>query len=417
MKIAFIVGGFPVISETFITNHVVGLVQAGHEVRVYMRRPNWDTPAVTTMRGVDLLSLRYSAIIKKGGSAFTYPLRLTFLTLRAMFLHPLQLLQSLESALMGEKLGLSKNPFATWVRCLPFIDSWKPHVLHCHFGTNGLLGAQLVRSGVIRSPLVISYHGHDVHSVPRVRGRDVYNTAFATAHVVTANTNFTMQKVHELGCPKEKLRVIPMGFFLDEYTATRWVAPKRNEDFSILTVARLTEKKGINYALRAVSLLLEKGLRVRYTIIGDGELFEELNVMAKKEGISKNVQFLGRLGAKEVAENLRVHHIFLLPSVTASNGDMEGQALVLQEAQAVGLPVISTLHNGIPEGVIEGETGLLVPEKDAEALSEAIIKLYKNPKYTARLSENGKRFVKKKYDQYLLTQKWEDVYRKLAIKH
>jgi colanic acid/amylovoran biosynthesis glycosyltransferase len=102
--------------------------------------------------------------------------------------------------------------------------------------------------------------------------------------------------------------------------------------------------------------------------------------------------------------------IFVLTSVKATDGDMEGQGLVLQEAQAVGLPVLSTLHNGIPEGVIDGKSGFLVPERDVDALTERLQYLIEHPELWPEMGRCGRKFVEVKYDIKMLNSKLVRIY-------
>lgn len=411
MKVAVVVGGFPVTSETFITNHVVGLMQAGHKVRVYMRRPNWKTPALASFRGIDLLSIRRRAVLTGSANSLGRVISLLAATIRAFLVAPRRAIWLIAYCIDARSARRGSNPLAVWRRLVPFLERWTPDVLHCHFGTNGLLGAELVDSKVIRAPLVVSFHGYDVHAVPRKKGPEVYAPLFNSATIITANTNFTASKLRELGCPSLNIRVVPMGFFTDTFEFGRDSLERYKGTFRALTVARLVEKKGIEYALEAVAILGQRGLDIRYDIVGDGDLRGRLEARAKELGILDYVRFWGRQTAEEVASHMRAANLFLLPSVTASNGDMEGQALVLQEAQACGLPVVSTRHNGIPEGVHEDVTGVLVPERNSHALARVIEDLAGQPERLAEMSRAAVDFVRSKYDQRELTREWERIYR------
>src|SRR5690606_9503856 len=122
--------------------------------------------------------------------------------------------------------------------------------------------------------------------------------------------------------------------------------PPRGKKFRILTVGRLVEKKGYAYSLAAVALLKAAGVDFVYNIIGDGPLMEDMVKRARELGISSQVVFHGAMMQAHVKDYYQDSDVFMLPSVTAPNGDTEGQGLVLQEAQAIGLPVVATLHNG-----------------------------------------------------------------------
>jgi colanic acid/amylovoran biosynthesis glycosyltransferase len=166
----------------------------------------------------------------------------------------------------------------------------------------------------------------------------------------------------------------------------------------ISTVARLVEKKGHEWSLRALSRVKDQVPNIRYLIAGSGPKEDDLKRLVEHLRIADNVRFLGMLDDREVLEVYRRSDVFVLPSTTASDGDMEGQALVLQEAQATGLPVVSTLHNGIPEGVVEGETGFLVSERDADSLADRILRLALDADLRTRMGRRARDFVQAKYE-------------------
>jgi colanic acid/amylovoran biosynthesis glycosyltransferase len=170
------------------------------------------------------------------------------------------------------------------------------------------------------------------------------------------------------------------------------------------------EKKGLEFGIRSVARLREKGIPLRYRIAGDGVLRGDLQRLIRDCNVEDCVELLGWCDQDEIARLYDTSHVFILPSVTARNGDREGQGLVLQEAQAMGLPVISTLHNGIPDGVLDGETGLLVPEKDADALADAIERLLDQKERWPEMGRKGRAFVEENYDQKRLAERVRAIY-------
>jgi colanic acid/amylovoran biosynthesis glycosyltransferase len=185
------------------------------------------------------------------------------------------------------------------------------------------------------------------------------------------------------------------------------------EAVTILTVARLVEKKGLEYGIRAVARLKAAHSSVRYRIAGDGELRPRLQSLIRELDLESEVTLLGSRTMAQVAELYRSSHLFLLPSVTAGDGDMEGQGLVLQEAQAAGLPVVSTRHNGIPEGVRDGETGFLVPERDPAALAERLSYLVEHPEVWPAMGRAGRALVEAEFDIEILNDRLVDIYHSL----
>jgi len=174
---------------------------------------------------------------------------------------------------------------------------------------------------------------------------------------------------------------------------------------TLLTVGRLEEKKGHRYALEAVAIVRKTIPGIKYYIAGDGSLRTSLEAYATELGIADNCLFLGACASDKVKDLYCSCAVFTLPSVTAANGDMEGQGLVIQEAQMCGLPVVTTRHNGIPDGLLDGISGFLVEEKDSAALAEEIILLLRDPELCARMGNEGRAFVSSGYDVDVLTAK------------
>ena len=131
-------------------------------------------------------------------------------------------------------------------------------------------------------------------------------------------------------------------------------------------------------------------------------------------GIRDKVQFAGALARDEVIKLYQASHVFLLPSVTASDGDTEGIPVVLMDASAMGMPVLASTHSGIPEIVIDGKSGFLVPERDVDALAAKLRVLHDNPHLWPSLGRHGRTTVEQMYDIKRLNQKLEDVYAALC---
>ena len=165
-----------------------------------------------------------------------------------------------------------------------------------------------------------------------------------------------------------------------------------------MSVARLREKKGLTYAIEAVARLRESGVRVCYEIAGDGPLRASLERQVADAGLGDAVVLRGALPQAEVRALMDRSHLLLAPSVVASDGDEEGLPSVIKEALAVGLPVVATRHSGIPEVVIPWETGMLAPERDAEALERAIRDLLAVRDQWGAYAARGRALVERDYD-------------------
>jgi glycosyltransferase involved in cell wall biosynthesis len=149
--------------------------------------------------------------------------------------------------------------------------------------------------------------------------------------------------------------------------------PHRSTDRPmLLAVGQLKEKKGFRYLLEACRLLLDRGMDFECEIVGEGPLRASLQKTINDLALTNTVNLAGSLPHDEVIQRYRRADVFVLPSVTAADGDRDGIPNVILEAMAMQLPVVSTRHSGIPEVVQHGTTGLLVPPKDPEALADTL---------------------------------------------
>jgi colanic acid/amylovoran biosynthesis glycosyltransferase len=264
-------------------------------------------------------------------------------------------------------------------------------VVHCHYGVVGRRYGVAAR--LWRAPLVVSFYGYDASRYPREHGDAVYAPLFARVRAVTSLSAHMDARLRALGCAPALLRRVPLPVdpISDEPTAP--AAPRAPSETRLLTVARLVEKKGIGYALHALASLGDALVGVRYDVIGDGPLRGELEALADTLGLTAHVRFRGAATSDAVVAALREADLFVLPSVTAEDGDEEGTPTVLLEAAYAERPVLATRHAGNPEIVADGESGVLVPERDADALAAALRALLAGRDRWRAMGEAGRRLV------------------------
>jgi colanic acid/amylovoran biosynthesis glycosyltransferase len=393
MKIAFIVTEFPALSETFILNQIIGLLQAGHDVQIFAHTGDPHSkvhPEVTAFDVLDrthyfpaLPDSRAKRVIKAAA---------------LVFLHIGKNPRAVAAAL---RYSMRCRNVRMLYALVPFLGK-SFDIIHCHFGPNGVLGVTLRELGVT-GMIITSFHGYDVNSYPLAEGSGVYDNLFKRGDRFTANTLFTKKQVEQLGCPADKIEIIHESLDIEKFPFCEKKLTD-HERVYLLTIGRLVKKKGHRYALAALARVVKKFPNITYTIAGDGPLRNELEQETVNLGLERQVVFQGAVDADEAQRLYARSHLFMLPSITTENLDREGQALVLQEAQACGLPVLSTLHNGIPEGVCDGESGFLVPEKDVETLVERLEYLVTHPECWAPMGRRGRQLVEKKFDRTRVNQ-------------
>jgi colanic acid/amylovoran biosynthesis glycosyltransferase len=177
--------------------------------------------------------------------------------------------------------------------------------------------------------------------------------------------------------------------------------------FIFIEVGRLVEKKGHEYAIRAFARCRERcgDIDLRLIIIGAGPLEDRLRALAHRLALDAIIEFRGGQPRDAIFDALVHSNVLLLPSVTAADGDMEASPVAISEAMSVGLPVIATHHGGIPEIVEDGGTGILVPERDVDALADAMERLVKDRPLAERLGQSGRAKVTRELD----IEHWNDL--------
>ncbi len=411
MRIAFLVDQFPSLSETFILNQIIGLIDRGHEVDIYPDKPSKIAQIPSEVTRYRCQERTY--YVQWPNNRFWRLFKATGLLVGNFYKNPGVLLRSLNIfkynfSKNGEQAAILKLFYSS----IPFLNQQPYDIIHCHYGRNGIRGALLRDIGVLKGKLITTFHGYDVNSYPNQYGSQIYQPLFQTGDLYTVNTMFTAGKAVALGCPENKIVRLPVGVNLSNYNFQER-SLRDGEPVNIITVARLVEKKGIEYSIRAVGKLHSKYARIKYCIVGEGPLRESLERLISELDIGDIVKLLGAKTQQELLELYAQSHIFVLSSVTAANGDQEGQGLVLQEAQATGMPVLSTIHNGIPDGILDGKSGFLVPERDVDALADRLDYLISHPHVWAKMGRVGRSHVEANYDIEKLNDRLVEIYQML----
>ena len=397
MRIGVLIDTFPMISQSFVINQVVGLMNKGHEVRILARRGGGGGRVHGEVIDFDLLDhTLYAPCPEKRLRRIAVAVSGLIQVFRRSPESAGRLLRSLDPL----RFGKSALNLRLFFDVLPLLPSEEYDVLYCHFGPNGLRAVSLREIGVLKGPIVTVFHGYDVSRYPLQHGSDVYTYLFRSGELFLSVNNNWRDRLIELGCPSEKLAVHHMGIDTRRFRFRRRSFPDK-EAVRLLSVARLVEKKGIEVALEALALLKERNSlgHLLYEIVGEGPLRAHLEERVERLGLQAEVRFLGALPGEDVRKILDMGHILLAPSVTAADGDQEGIPVAIMEAMAMGMPVVSTYHGGIPELVEDGVSGYLVPERDPRALSAAIARLLAYPERWPTMGEAGRQVVERDYNQ------------------
>lgn len=288
----------------------------------------------------------------------------------------------------------------------------RPALIHAHFGIEGVYALPLARR--LRVPLITTFHGFDA---TLAAGAFLASPAWAqyplrrrelarAGDLFLCASAFIRERVLALGFPEARTRTHYIGVDCES------IRPRDplEEMPLILHVARLVPVKGTRYLLHAFAALAPRHGGVRLAVIGDGPLRRSLHRLAAALGIADRVQFLGALGHGQVLEWMRRAALLVLPSIRTGTGREEGLGMVLIEAAATGLPVIGSAVGGIPECIVEGQTGYLVPERDAGALAGRIGELLDDPARRQRMGAQGRSLIERRFDARRQTADLEDLY-------
>lgn len=357
LKILFVVEYFPSASQIYILNIMTSLMDRGHDISIF---------AFSSKNHYGVLPL--SPKIKKYG--------------------------------LLERVTYKKFP-----EPLPESD-----IVFCQFGNLGrkILAIESLSEWLKQRKLVVCFRGFDLIEYGK-NSAEFNKYLFNEMDLLLPVCDYFKKQLTVLGCPGHKIAVHHSGIDCAQFFFQPRIMPKK-DDVHFVSVGRFIQKKGIQYALQAFAQIAKKHKNVHFTIVGDGPERENFELMIKELNISKKVTILGWKSQRKIISILSKSHIFLLPSITHINGNIEGIPNALKEAMAMGLISIATWHTGIPELIQNGISGFLVPEKDTSALVKAIKYVMNNPNKWKLIGLSAREKIKQEFESKKLAQKLEKIF-------
>lgn len=270
----------------------------------------------------------------------------------------------------------------------------KYDIIHCHWPFPHIIfGYAASRFG--KSKLISSFYGVELRWVKSKLSifKPLLKFAIKKSDAVTAISTYTAREITEIA--PANISIIPFGAAItvsDQKLST----PIYNKIKNILFVGRLVERKGVKYLIEALGLI-NKTIETNLTIVGEGGEKKNLEKLAKEKKLDDKVNFTGKVTQSQLEELYRKCDIFVLPAVIDSKGDTEGLGVVLLEAMSYRKPVVASALGGILDIVKNGENGLLVPEKDAGKLADAILQIIQKPELGNRFGEAGYNFANRNF--------------------
>jgi colanic acid/amylovoran biosynthesis glycosyltransferase len=287
--------------------------------------------------------------------------------------------------------------------------------LHARYGPAGLELLPYARKN--RLPLITSFHGFDATKWVRTNRnyRVKLRELFRYGDAFTVVSRHMKRKLIRLGCPEKKITLLRSGIDLCKFPMQP-PPPVTNDQYRLLSVGRLTEKKGMDTLIRAFAQVHSHFPEATLTIVGDGEEKGKLERLIKEYGLQRHVHLRGAQPHVEVQRELARCHLFVIACQTARDGNQEGIPNVLMEAMATGRPVISTYHAGIPELVEHSVTGFLVPERSPSRLAGMIVKVLSERSSWPELVARAREKVERQHDIQKQRIKLQELYLKLMKK-
>ena len=397
--IAVVMSRFPVVTETFILRELVELERIG--VRVVL---------------VPLLEHRVGTLHPQARPWVDRALYSPFLNLPIMWAN-LKVLLRRPLHYLGTLLSLLWEASGSWNAFVGVIGIFPKSVwngariralgvrhIHAHYATHPAAAAYIMSRVHTSSEPELSYsvtvHAHDILLTLAGLRRKLTAANFVRS-VSEFNVQYLLDHLGDGSEPlsRKQFRVIHCGIDPQRYSHEPLPGVAgRDRPALLLCVAAHRPYKGLTYLIEAVQLLRREGRNVECDVIGEGILRPQLEAQIRDAALGEYFRLLGTRSEDGVAEALRSCDLFVLPSVVADDGQMEGIPVALMEPLAAGVPVVATKISGIPELVRDGETGTLVSPRDPVAIASAISRILDDPESARRMSDAGRRLVEAEFE-------------------
>jgi len=402
-EIIFKVWTFPKLSETFIINQIALSIRLGYNVKILVGELN-EISENSDSRIFQKYGLKKKIIIddykipKKRWKRYLKSLQLIVDNL--VFLP--QLIEFYKSSERKDLLPLFEFSF------------YKQHknadIFHIQYGTNKHPIEKLKKIGFLKSKIIVSFHGHDLHFPINglIPNNGYYKTLFQTASKLVVNTPYLENKLLDLNAEKSKIETIPIGIDTDYFKPKKGSA--KREVFEIITVGRLEYLKGQAVGIECIKELVNRGFQVKYTIVGDGREFQNLKNLIKKYNLKSSVTMVGAKHQSEIKTLLQNSDLFLMTSITDLNTVAETQGLVTAEAQSCGVPVIAFDTGGVKYTIKNGYSGFICQEGDIGNYIEKIESLIRKSELREKMKLNARDFILENFSLTKMEKKWATIY-------
>ena len=297
------------------------------------------------------------------------------------------------SYLIQKRIFKKKDIKIRTLALVAYLEAHKIDVVFAEYGTVGAMVTEACR--LANKPLVIHYHGADVHHRKTVSEYlEFYKKAFQYASAFIAVSGDMVEELKRLGAPADKIHLASCG--VDTAKFPQIDISGSNPNF--LAIGRFVEKKSPQSIVKAFKIVSDQIPNARLWMVGQGPLFDDTRQLASGIGLADRIVFTGVLKTPAIKELVQQSRVFVQHSVTAVDGDKEGTPVTILEAGSSGLAIVSTKHAGIKEAVLDGQTGYLVNEHDIRGMADYMIKFATDIELAVKMGNDEAQHIRKNYD-------------------
>ncbi|MEX2591926.1 MAG: glycosyltransferase [Anditalea sp.] len=404
MRIGILVESFPNISEAWLSNQIIELLKRGVDVQIFSIYRNREELVHEQVQVWKLLEKTHY---------FFYPSGNIFKKTFSTILH-----------LFRSKRHLGFNKFVRVVRSIGqssleplFLYNYltiskflEIDILHAHFGEIGVIASKMKSAGLIPdTKLIVSFHGHDLFPYKKRYYKEIYQIFNSTVSCLLVNSLYSRELLLDLFKGEVPISVLPLGIDTDFFNPS--FEHLKTREIRIVFVGRFVYLKGAISMVDIFDRIHERYPEARLIMIGDGEEQSSVVNTIGELMLKHVVELKGAMTQGGVRDVMISSDIFIFPGrtdIVFQGADTQG--VVVQEAQAAGLPVVCADIGGIRYGMIDGQTGFLIPENDIEKFVEVISHLIENPSLRMKMSEAAREYVVENFDANLICDRLMEIY-------
>jgi glycosyltransferase involved in cell wall biosynthesis len=324
------------------------------------------------------------------------------------------ILPNLKKSLLA-RFQLPSFIMAEILYCLRLVNKLDVDIIHAHWSLpQGLTG--IICKRVSKIPCITTLHGSDIHGLRYPALKWLNAKVIQHSDACTANSSETARMAQRISM-KDDVAVVPMGvnplFLSTARERNKQQTGSQAGEKRILFAGRLIDLKGVDYLIRALPSVLKKFPKTKLVVVGSGPMKDELMNLSTRLNLSDTVIYIDKVSQEKLLEFYTSADVFVLPSIVTEKGETEGLGVVLLEAMACGLPVVGSAVGGIPDIIINGETGLLARQKEPDSLAEKITKIFSDASLRRKLVENGYQMVEKNFSWDTISEKFIKIYQEV----